>query len=124
MDAAYMTYREIKIAENKKRRMKIVRRQQLMLALVVAIVVAILIFLGMALVTNAQAEGIRYKYYTSITVSCGDTLTDIAEKYASKEYKSTQAYINEVCSINHLQDEDTLLAGTNIVVPYYSEEFK
>ena len=124
MDTAYMADREIRIAENKKNRMQIVRKQQMILAIVIAVVLATTIFLGAAFVTNAQSEGGSYKYYTSVTVSYGDTLTDIAQKYITKEYKDTEAYIREVCAINHLESEDSLLAGTDIIVPYYSEEFK
>ncbi len=124
MDTAYMAYRELKIAENKKRRMKIVRRQRILLALVIAVVVFTAVFLGTTLVLQANSGGNRIKYYTQVTVAYGDTLTDIAGRYISEDYRNEESYINEVCSINHLEDQDKLLAGTTIIVPYYSEEFK
>ena len=69
------------------------------------------------------------KYYTSITVQHGDTLSSIADRYLSdknisQEYKSADSYINEVCAINHLDEDDMIFAGENIIVPYYSYEFK
>ena len=51
----------------------------------------------------------------------GDTLTSIAGKYCSKEFKSREAYIAEVKSINHMTD-DKLVTGDYIVIPYYSSE--
>ena len=39
MDAAYTAYREIRIEENRKRRLRIVRRQRIILALVIALIV-------------------------------------------------------------------------------------
>lgn len=124
MDVAYMDYREMRIEKNRKRRARIVRNQQIALALIVAVVVALFVFLASMLVTHAQSGPVRYKYYTSVTVSYGDTLTGIAEKYMSEEYPDSEDYIWEVRNINHLEDGDSLLAGTDIIVPYYSEEFK
>ena len=64
-----------------------------------------------------------YKYYTSITIKPGDTLWDIANEYIDSEhYKNQKEYMDEVKSINHLED-DNLKAGQIIVVPYYSSKF-
>ena len=85
------------------------------------------VFFGRAMSSEAHSEDdpIRYKYYTSITVHSGDTLESIAGEYMSKEYKNTQAYIHEVCMINHIDEEyGRIVAGENIVVPYYEEVFK
>lgn len=35
------------------------------------------------------------------------------------EYVSKQEYIDEVVSINKLDDESSITAGCNLVVPYY-----
>ena len=124
MDTAYMAYREMRIEKNRRRRARIVRNQQLALALIIAVVVALFVFLASMLVTHAQSEPVRYKYYTSVTVSYGDTLSDIADRYMTEEYPNSETYIWEVCNINHLEDGDSLMAGTDIIVPYYSDEFK
>ncbi len=123
MNAAYSAYREIKIAENKKRRMRIVRRQRMMLATVLALFIFIILFFSLTRVIQANSEKGRFKYYTSITVHSGDTLNSIAGEYYSEDYKDVQAYIDEVCSINHIKD-DVIYAGENIIVPYYSEIYK
>ena len=124
MDAAYTAYREIRIEENRKRRLRIVRRQRIILAFVIAVIVFAFAFLGTKLVLSAHSGNIRFKYYTSITVHSDDTLSSIAEDYISSEYKNADSYIREVCAINHLDEEGTIYAGENLVVPYYSDEFK
>ena len=124
MDAAYTTYREIRIAENKKRRLRIVRRQRITLALVIAVIVFTFVFLGSRLVLSAHSDNGRFKYYTSVTVHSGESLSSIADDYISSEYENADSYIREVCAINHLDEEGTIYAGENIVVPYYSDEFK
>ena len=66
----------------------------------------------------------NFKYYTSITVSYGESLWDIADEYIDyDEYKDKNAYIAEVCSINHIEAEDSIKAGQDLVVPYYSSDF-
>lgn len=76
------------------------------------------------MVTNAQSleDTMYYKYHTSITVESGDTLSSIADEYAD-HFESKQDFIHEVMISNHLVD-DTIYAGMNLIVPYYSEEFK
>ena len=64
-----------------------------------------------------------YKYYNSITIQEGDTLTTIAKKYCTPEFDSVSSYINEVVQMNHIESE-TIYAGQNLIIPYYSEEFK
>lgn len=76
------------------------------------------------LVTNAYSEDetVYFKYYTSITVMPGDTLTSLAEEYG-EHFESSKDFINEVCFTNHLLS-DELYAGSNLIVPYYSAEYK
>ena len=65
----------------------------------------------------------KYKYFTSIQVSYGDTLWDIAKTYCSDEYSSLQSYIEEVKEINHLSS-DKITEGMYLSIPYYSAEYK
>jgi len=66
----------------------------------------------------------RYKYYTNITVMQGDSLWDIAEEYISEDYESIEEYIEEIESINNISAKDTLISGCNLIIPYYSSEFR
>ncbi len=123
MNAAYTAYREIKIAQNKKRRMRIVRRQRLLLAFFIALFVFLAVFWCTTTILQARSDKTTYKYYTSITIHSSDTLESIAKKYISDEYKDMDEYINEVEQINHLYDS-RIIPGENIIVPYYSAEYK
>ena len=58
-----------------------------------------------------------------MTVEAGETLWDIAHVYVSDDQASVQKYIDEVKQINHLVN-DKIYAGENLIVPYYSDEYK
>lgn len=75
----------------------------------------------MALNTSANNG---FKYYTSITVGVGESLWDLAGEYMdSAHYISRERYIAEVCSINHLDDENDITAGQLLILPYYSQDY-
>ena len=107
---------------NYHRRQLVFRRIMMLVSIFVCSIV--FSFGASKLVTNAQNsnEVQYYKYYTSIVVNKGDTLTSIANQYGD-HFESTEAYINEVIFSNHLYD-DKIIAGMSLIVPYYSTEFK
>lgn len=118
---------ELRIIENRRRRMRIVRRQKMFLMLAVTVVLLVIAFFGWTLKLSAQNDNIvpKYKYYTVITVGWGESLEDIAGRYIDYEmYDSIDEYISEVCRINHIQDEDIVYAGDSMVVPYHSVVYK
>ena len=102
------------------------KKQWLFGIVIIFAIVFAAIFFGKSLNSEAHSQDmpIRYKYYTSITVHSGDTLESIAKEYISDEYKGVDSYVKEVCMINHIEEGGKIFAGENIVVPYYSEEFK
>lgn len=126
-DPRFLSRSEIRIYKNKLRRQRVVRRQKLALLLIAAILVFAVSFLFSTLILDAQSDEYtpEFKYYKQITVHCGDTIWDIAKENISyNHYKDVDAYIEEVRGINNLTDEDEILAGENLIVPYYSEEYK
>lgn len=92
-----------------------------------AAVTFLLIFLFHFTPQNTQADSEpkapTYKYYTSIRVSSGDTLWDIAKEYRTEEYSDISSYIAEVREINHLSSNQ-ITDGMYLCIPYYSEEYK
>ena len=87
---------------------------------IIAVVMIATVFLRSTSAQAAPAET-SYKYYTSIQVASGDTLWAIANEYVSDEYADIHEYISEVCSINHIA-EDEIHAGQYLVIPYYASE--
>ena len=72
---------------------------------------------------NANADHVNNKYFTTITVSSGDTLWDIADEYRTVEYADAQEYIDEVKEINQIKG-DEITVGCTLVIPYYAESPK
>ena len=79
----------------------------------------ICIFLSGAVRTQAAPSEISCKYYTSIEVQSGDTLWSIASDHITEEYRDMNAYIDEVCSINKISQNE-IHAGQYLTIPYYS----
>lgn len=69
----------------------------------------------------AQSTHENAKYYTTIEIESGDTLWSIAQEYRTSEYRSLQAYIDEVKQINGLAG-DNITTGCYLTVPYYAVE--
>ena len=92
-------------------------------ALIVSIIIVFSVF-GMS--TNARSihDHPEYKYFMSYELESGDSLWTIASTYADDHYVSIEEYIDEVCIINSISEESSLIAGTNLIIPYYSQEFK
>lgn len=107
---------------NYRRRQMIMRNVMLIISIFACSIV--LSLAASKLLTNAKnSEDVQYyKYYTSIVVNSGDTLTSIADQYGD-HFESDKAFIDEVMFSNHLYN-DKLVAGMSLIVPYYSTEFK
>ncbi len=118
MDGIYTKRLEIR---KRSRAHRLIRRRRCRLLIALAVLV-LLGCLMTAITSYAKSAGSAqpvYKYYTEIRIHSGDTLTSIAGKYYSSDFKSKGAYIDEVKSINHLKS-DKIIAGHNLIVPYYS----
>ena len=115
-----------KANESLRKRETVVRRQRSVLAIAIILVVTLGILLGSSI--NALASSDKdissyNKYYVSIRVETGDTLWTIADEYVEGFNITKADYIQEVCQINGIS-EDNIKAGDHIVVPYYSQEIK
>ena len=122
-DQRFLSKSEIRIAANKKRRMKIVRRQKMALLFAFTTVILLIVFGRTAIKISAQSdlETPLCKYYTVMDVHFGDNLWSIArEYYCSEKYADLDSYINEIKKINRLESADDLKAGENLIVPYYA----
>ncbi len=126
-DPRYFSKSEVRIRNNKIKRQKIVRRQYLTLSFIISIILFVTIFWGSTLMSDAQSDEFvpQYKYYKTITVHTGDTLSGIAhDNFNSEKYNNIDAYLNEIMSINNIVDSSKLNAGESLIIPYYSAEYK
>lgn len=85
--------------------------------------IVLVLFLNVIPVKASAGEE-YYKYYTSITVEYGDTLWAIADEHYTIGYDDHEEYIEEVMFINHIPDENDIVSGEVLVIPYYSDEVK
>ena len=123
----YNSVSEIRIQQNKIRRQRIVRRQYFLLGLTIALVIFLFAFIGTTVMSSAQSDEYEpsFKYYKTVTVHSDETLWNIANaNFSEDNYDNLNEYIGEICMINAITDPDTINAGEDIVVPYYSAEFK
>lgn len=120
-----MTDRELRAYKRDLRRRKERRRRiASFLATVCLITVCVLSCRSFISRAGENSGEISLKYYTGITVMAGDSLWSIADEYIDYEqYPSRESYIEEVCSINRLEDASGIRAGQRLIVPYYSTEF-
>ena len=112
--------------ESLRKRETVVRRQIGLLAIAIVLVVALGILLGSsvnALASSDKDIASYNKYYVSIRVESGDTLWTIADEYVDGFNISKADYIDEVCQINGIS-EDNIHSGDYIVIPYYSQDVK
>lgn len=110
---------------SRNNRIKQVRRYYLIMLLIVAVAIVAIAIIAASFSSQANDEDhmATYKYYKSIEIQKGDTLWSIANSYSdTNHYASTTEYIKEVRNINSLTS-DNIIAGSYIIVPYYSYEF-
>lgn len=103
---------------------RVIRRRQIAVIFIVMAIVCII--LGSVLFGSIRAKAASadnfYKYYTSIQIQKGDTLWSISESYWLNEYADRKTYIQEICSLNHITEDD-IHAGQYLTVPYYSKDY-
>ena len=102
-----------------QRRKLQIRAAAALLSLVAVTFLLIFHFTPQNTQADSEPKAPTYKYYTSIRVSSGATLWDIAKEYRTEEYSD----ISEVREINHLSSNQ-ITDGMYLCIPYYSEEYK
>ncbi len=121
-----MTREEIR-SRAKQRRIKEVARNKMMILFVVTFLIVLGSVIYGTIFASAHAgseeSDMQYKYYKSIVIEEGDSLWSIASEYCDKHYTDTQAYIDELVSMNQLKS-NKIHAGQHLVIAYYDNQFK
>lgn len=120
-----LTYEERRkeIFRNQRARKIRERRMHFALSFMVAVIAFVSVFFVFSARSKAESKDQKFKYYTSISVEYGDSLWTIADEYMDREFYDRLTYIQEVKSINHIQDENEIVAGKILIVPYYSTKY-
>ncbi len=124
MDSIALYKSDMRRIMNKKRRQRQLRRNIITGVIALILIISLTVALGSIMVYAQSNDKVTmYKYYTSIEVQQGETLWSIAEKnLETGQYEDLISYIKEILHINHLKD-DTIIAGQNLIIPYFSEQF-
>lgn len=118
-----MDQSERRIVRNRIRRKRQIRRNILVTGMAVFLILSLsATFFSFRSKAGSDSEQIMYKYFKSISVSYGDTLSTYADDYNVESEQERESYIQEIMRINHLEDE-TIRSGEYLIVPYYSSEF-
>lgn len=114
-----------KINKSLNRREAVIKREKKILSIIFILIVSTIILLSSSIHAFAQMNNNKplNKYYTSIEVSEGDTLWNIADQYIVSSNIDKKEYIEEICELNSLNNGQ-IHAGNHIVIAYYSNEEK
>jgi hypothetical protein len=114
---------EERIIKNKKRRQRELRNHVATFIITSLFILFLAITLGSFFSKASESENTLFKYYKTIEIDSGETLWDLAVEYANEREHTYQDYIDEVKRMNHLEN-DLILSGDIIIIPYFSTEFK
>ena len=94
------------------------------IAAVAVILIAVIVVAALrARYSTDDAIATETKLYTMYTIEQGDSLWSIAEEHVDYDhYDDIRDYVNEVVSINDLDNKNSITAGCNLVIPYYRED--
>ena len=86
----------------------------------------LIVFSVSGLVTNARStyDKQEYKYFMNYELEQGDSLWSVASEHYDEHYESIDDYMEEICIINSVSYDTKLVAGSSLIIPYYSYEFK
>lgn len=115
-----MNRREL-IAKRKKQ-----QRMRSIVSISALIIGIVIIFSLSSLDTNARSTSDKqeYKYFMNYELQRGDSLWSVAAENYDEHYNSIEDYIEEICIINSVSCDTELIAGSSLIIPYYSFDFK
>ena len=87
-----------------KRQLSSKRRMLILLATVLFITIGSIGF-GSSFSDAHESKREQTVVYKSIMIQSGDTLWDIAQRYKTNDYESTQDYVNELKRLNSLESD-------------------
>lgn len=118
-----MNDKELRAYRRAYRERKRIQKKCCFISFFVMLIVLISVSISTISSAHSEEESPKFKYYKQIEIQKDDTLWEIAKLNIDYEkYHKINDYIEEVKCINHLE-EDTLVQGQNLIIPYYSDLF-
>ena len=120
---------EARIIRNRMRRQKQLRRRVMISGYILTAVLFLMIFTLNGMLSDAHEADRKevFKYYRSEIILPGVTVENAAESFLTAGERElisdTADYCEEIRFINHLAGGEEPLAGTRMIIPYYSTEF-
>ena len=110
---------------NRQRRLNQIKLHTLALAIsIITVITLSILLISFSTEANDRVHQPSCKYYKSIEITNGDTLWSIAnDHFDSAYYKNTREYVSEIKKVNNLTSEK-IVAGSYIIIPYYSTELE
>ena len=126
-DPRFYDKSRLRVINNRKRRERELRRHIITFVVMISVLIILSMFIFFSFKSDASVDSAhqQYRYYTSVTVTSGDSVWSIAREHMDPlHYRSVESMVNDIASVNRISPEAKLNAGTNIIVPYYSDELK
>ena len=122
-DPRFYDKSRIRSIRNRQRREKQLRRRVLTFVVMTSLIIFLAIFLSYSFLSDAKSENemSSYRYYSSVTVSAGDSVWSIAENNMDRmHYNNVESYVRDIASVNKISTDAELKAGSSLIIPYYS----
>lgn len=97
------------------------RKHKAFITLAVIILSSIIILYRSIKVDANTSSKYTYKYFVTVDVVAGDTLSDIASRYYNDAYADLDSYMDDICLLNNI-NRNYIHEGAQILVPIYSNE--
>ena len=126
-DPRFYDESRLRSINNRIRRERQLRRRVTTFIVITAVVLSLTLFLSYSFLSDASSdnEHVQYRYYNTVTVTSGDSIWSIASENIDRmHYRTVDEYVNDIASVNRISPNARLKAGTNLIVPYYSDELK
>ena len=106
----------IDMTDNRRHHYRIVKPVRFFMFIVISIM--ILVFAGYSVAGAADAEAATVRNYVQVTISEGDSLWSIVERYNEDAHIDVQSVIYDVYEINDIDAAD-IQPGDKLFIPVY-----
>ncbi len=113
----------IRLINSRKKRERQLHRRITIFVVMTSVILFLGIFLSFSFLSDAKGTGTnKDRYFTTVTITAGDTLWSIAEEHMDPHYNSVAALVGDIAKINRIPVDSKLTPGGNLFVPYFKDK--